>query len=198
MRNQLTGNLSTTTEQLLTPPSSLPPQVLGRVSILSTTLYVECTYRQKSLTLFEREYSWAFSREQRNNTARRSGRGSLRSEQESKRDSIVKRELHPTIPLFLTLYLTVGSEVLPLVLSYVIVSLLFGLEKLLGYLHVTVRITLVTSRLVLTLHRVPRFQAPIHVPARPCSPSPHPPPPYVRGPRVILEEETDESLTDSS
>jgi hypothetical protein len=48
--------------------------------------------------IFAREYSWAFSREQRNNTARRSGRGSLRSEQESKRDSIVKRELHPTTP----------------------------------------------------------------------------------------------------
>jgi hypothetical protein len=168
------------------------------MSILSTTLYVEYTYRQKSLTLFEREYSWAFSREQRNNAARRSGRGSLRSEHESKRDSIMKRELHPAIPLFLTLYLTVGSEVLPLVLSYIIVSLLFGLEKLLGYLHVTARITLITSRLVPTLHRVRRFQAPIHVPARPRNPSPHPPPPYIRGPCVILEEETDESLTDSN
>jgi hypothetical protein len=37
------------------------------MSILLTTLYAEYTYRQKSLTLFEREYSWAFSREQRNN-----------------------------------------------------------------------------------------------------------------------------------
>jgi hypothetical protein len=46
------------------------------VSILSTTLYVEYTYHQRSQTLFEREYSWAFSREQRNNAARRSGRGS--------------------------------------------------------------------------------------------------------------------------
>jgi hypothetical protein len=168
------------------------------VSILSTTLYAEYTYRQKSLTLFEREYSWAFSREQRNNAARRSGRGSLRSEQESKRDSIVKRELHPAIPLFLILYLAVGSEALHLALSYVIVSLLFDLENLLGYLHVTARITLATSRLVPTIRRVPRFQAPIHVPARPRNPSPHPPPPYVHGPRVILEEETDESVSDSN
>jgi hypothetical protein len=122
----------------------------------------------------------------------------LRSEQESKRDSIVKRELHPAIPLFLILYLAVGSEALPLALSYVIVSLLFGLENLLGYLHITARITLTTSRLIPTLHRVPHFQAPIHVPARPRNPSPHPPPPYVRRPCVILEEETDESLTDSS
>jgi hypothetical protein len=168
------------------------------VSILSTTLYAEYTYRQKSLTLFEREYSWAFSREQRNNTARRSGRGSLRSKQESKRDSTVKRELHPAIPLFLILYLAVGSEALHLALAYVIVSLLFGLENLLGYLHVTARITLATSHLIPTICRVPRFQAPIHMPARPCNPSPQPLPPYVRGPRVILEEETDESVTDSN
>jgi hypothetical protein len=161
-------------------------------------LYVEYTYRQKSLTLFKREYSRAFSREQRNNATRRSGRGSLRSEQESKRDSIMKRELHLAIPLFLILYLTVGSEALPLALSYVIISLLFGLENLLGYLHVTVRITLATSRLVPTLHKVPRFQAPIHVPARPRNPAPHPPPPYIRGPRMILEEETDESVIDSN
>jgi hypothetical protein len=110
----------------------------------------------------------------------------------------VKRELHPAIPLFLILYLAIGSEVLHLALSYVIVSLLFGLENLLGYLHVIVRITLATSRLIPTLRRVPHFQAPIHVPARPRNPSPQPPPPYVRGPHVILEEETDESLTDSS
>jgi hypothetical protein len=89
-----------TTNSTIVPPL----QVLGRMSILSTTLYVEYTYHQKSLTLFEREYSWAFSREQRNNAASRSGRGSLRSEQESKRDSIVKQELHPAIPLFLTWY----------------------------------------------------------------------------------------------
>jgi hypothetical protein len=185
--------------ELPTPPSSPPPQVLGCVSILSTTLDVEYTYHQRSQTLFEREYSWAFSREQGNNTASRSGRGSLRSEQELKRDSIVKRELHPAIiPLFLILYLAVGSEVLPLTLSYIIVSLLFGLENLLGYLHVTARIMLTTSHLVPKLRRVPRFQAPIHVPARPCNPSPQPLPPYVHGPHVILEDETDESLTDSN
>jgi hypothetical protein len=110
----------------------------------------------------------------------------------------VKRELHPAIPLFLISYLAVGSGALHLALFYVTVSLLFGLENLLGYLHVTARITLATSRLVPTLRRVPRFQAPIHVPARPRNPFPQPPPPYVRGPRVILEEETDESLTDSN
>jgi hypothetical protein len=110
----------------------------------------------------------------------------------------VKRELHPAIPLFLISYLAVGSGALHLALSYVIVSLRFGLENLLGYLHVTARITLATSRLVPTLRRVPRFQAPIHVPARPRNPSPQPPPPYVRGPRVILEEETDESVSDSN
>jgi hypothetical protein len=110
----------------------------------------------------------------------------------------VKRELHPAIPLFLTLYLAVGSEALPLALFYVTVSLLFGLENLLGYLHVTARITLATSRLVPTLRRVAHFQTPIHVPARPRNPSPQPPPPYVHGPRVILEEETDESVSDSS
>jgi hypothetical protein len=106
------------------------------MSILSITLYTKYIYHQNSETLFERDYSWVFSREQRNNTTSRSGRGSLRSEQESKRDSIMKRELHPAIPLFLTLYLTAGSEALPLTLSYVIVSLLFVLENLLGYLHI--------------------------------------------------------------
>jgi hypothetical protein len=184
--------------ELPTPPSSPPPQVLGRVSILSIMLYAEYTYHQRSQTLFERDYSWAFSREQRNNAANRSGRGSLRSEQELKKDSIMKRELHPAIPLFLTLSLAVGSEVLPLALFYVTISLPFGLENLLGYLHITVRITLATSCLIPTLRRVPHFQAPIHVPARPRNPSPHSPPPYVRGPRVILEEETDESVTNSN
>jgi hypothetical protein len=43
-----------TTDSTIVPPL----QVLGRMSILSTTLYVEYTYHQKSLTLFEREYSW--------------------------------------------------------------------------------------------------------------------------------------------
>jgi hypothetical protein len=105
---------------------------------------------------------------------------------------------HPAIPLFLILYLAVGSEALHLALSYVIISLLFSLENLLGYLHVTARITLATSRLVPTLSKVPRFQAPIHVPARPRNPSPQPPPPYIHGPHVILEEETDESVSDSN
>ena len=82
----------------------------------------------------------AFSREQRRNTENRSGRESLRLEQELKKDLIVKREFHPTILLFLTLYLTVGSEMLPLILSYVIESLLLDLENLLGYLHVSVKI----------------------------------------------------------
>jgi hypothetical protein len=109
----------------------------------------------------------------------------------------VKREFHPAILLFLTLCLAAGLGVPLLVLSYATVSLLFDLENFLGYLHASAKITLVTSRIVPTLRRVPRFEAPIHIP-RPRNPSPHPPPPYVRGPRVILEEETDESLTDSS
>jgi hypothetical protein len=109
----------------------------------------------------------------------------------------MKREFHPAILLFLILYLVAGSGVQLLVSSYVIASLLFDLENFLGYLHVSAKITLVTSRVVRTLRRVPRFEAPIQVP-RPRNPSPHPPPPYIRGPRVILEEETDESLTDSS
>ena len=77
----------------------------------------------------------AFSREQKRNAENRSGRESSRLEQESKKDLIMKREFHPAILLFLTLYLAVGSEVLPLVLSYIIALLLLGLENLLGYLH---------------------------------------------------------------
>jgi hypothetical protein len=84
-----------------------------------------------------------------------------------------------------------------LVPSYVIALLLFNLENFLGYLHVSAKITLVTSRVIPTLRRVPRFEAPIHVP-RPRNPSPRPLPPYICGSCVILEEETDESLTDSS
>jgi hypothetical protein len=110
----------------------------------------------------------------------------------------VKREFHPTILLFLILYLAVGLGVRLLVPLYVTASLLFGLENYLSYLHVSAKITLVTSRVVPTLRRVSRFEAPIHVPPRPRNPSPQPPPPYVRGPRVILEEETDESVTDSN
>ena len=86
----------------------------------------------------------AFSREQKRNAENRSGRESLRLEQESKKDSIMKREFHPAIFLFLTLYLVVGSEVLPLVLSYVIALLLLGLENLLGYLHVSAKITYIS------------------------------------------------------
>jgi hypothetical protein len=167
------------------------------VSILSATLYAEYSYHQKSQILYERDYSLVFSKEQKRNTANRSGRESSRLERESKKDLIVKREFHPTILLFLILYLAVGLGVRLLVPLYVTASLLFGLENYLGYLHVSAKITLVTSRVVPTLRRVPRFEAPIHVP-RPRNPSPQPPPPYVRGPRVILEEETDESVSDSN
>ena len=90
----------------------------------------------------------AFSREQRRNTENRSGKESLRLEQESKKDLIVKREFHPTILLFLILYLTIGSEVLPLILSYVITSLLLGIENLLGYLHISAKITFATSHVI--------------------------------------------------
>jgi hypothetical protein len=123
-----------------------------------------------------------FSKEQKRNTTNRSGRESSRLERESKNDLIVKREFHPTILLFLTLYLVTGLGVHLLVLLNITASLLFGLENYLGYLHISAKITLVTSR----------------VAPRPRNPSPQPPPPYVQGPRVILEEETDESLTDSN
>jgi hypothetical protein len=110
---------------------------------------------------------------------------------------IVKREFHPTILLSLILYLVAGLGVHLLAPSYVITSHPFDLENFLGYLHISANITHVTSRVVPILHRVPRFEAPIHVP-RPRNPSPHPPPTYVRGPCVILEEETHESVTDSN
>jgi uncharacterized coiled-coil protein SlyX len=58
--------------------------------------------------------------------------------------------------------------------------------------------SLVTSCIVPTICRVSHFKAPIHVPPRPRNPSPQPPPPYVRGTHVILEEETDESVSDSN
>jgi hypothetical protein len=167
------------------------------MSILSATLYAEYSYHQKSQILYERDYSLVFSKEQKRNAANRSGRESSRLERESKKDLIVKREFHPTILLFLILYLAVGLGVRLLVPLYVTASPLFSLENYLGYLHVSATITLVTSRVVPTLRRVPRFEAPIHVP-RPRNPSPQPPPPYVRGPRVILEEETDESVSDSN
>jgi hypothetical protein len=168
------------------------------VSILSITLYAEYSYHQKSLILLERDYSLVLSREQKRNVSQQSGRESSRLERESKKDLIVKREFHPAILLFLTLCLAVGLGVPLLVLFYVTASLLFGLENYLGYLHASAKISFVTSRIVPTLRRVPHFQAPIHVPARPRNPSPQPPPPYVRGPRVILEEETDESVSDSN
>jgi hypothetical protein len=168
------------------------------VSILSITLYAEYSYHQKSLILLERDYSLVLSREQKRNVSQQSGRESSRLERESKRDLIVKREFHPTILLFLILCLAVGSGVPLLVLFYVTASLLFGLESYLGYLHASAKISFVTSRIVPTLRRVPRFEAPIHVPPRPHNPSPQPPPPYVRGPRVILEEETDKSVSDSN
>jgi hypothetical protein len=137
------------------------------------------------------------SREQKRNTSQRSGRESLRLERKLKKDLILKRELHPTILLFLTLCLTAGLGVPLLILSYATVSLLFNLENFLGYLHASTKITLVTSQIVPTLRRVPRFEAPIHVP-RPHNPSPHPPSPSIRGPNMILEEETDESVVDSN
>jgi hypothetical protein len=148
--------------------------------------------------LLERDYSLVLSREQKRNVSQQSGRESSRLERESKKDLIVKREFHPAILLFLTLCLAVGLGVPLLVLFYVTASLLYGLENYLGYLHASAKISFVTSRIVPTLRRVPHFQAPIHVPARPRNPSPQPPPPYVRGPRVILEEETDESVSDSN
>ena len=157
-------------------------------------LYAKYSYHQKSQILLEKDYSLAFSREQKRNAENRSGRESLRLEQESKKDLIVKREFHPIILLFLTLYLTIDSEVLPLILSYVITSLLLGLENLLSYLHVSAKITFTTSCVIPIICRVPRFEAPIHVP-RPHNPSPCPPPPYIQGPHVILEDKTDELLS---
>jgi hypothetical protein len=184
-------------EQLPIPPSSPRPQVLGHVSILSATFYAEYSYHQKSQILLERDYNLVLSREQKRNNSQNSGRESTRLEHESKKDLIVKREFHPAILLSLILYLVAGSGVHLLVPSYVIASLIFDLENFLGYLHVSAKIILGTSRVVPTLRRVPRFEAPIHMP-RPRNPSPHPPSPYICGPCVILEEETDESVTDSN
>jgi hypothetical protein len=161
-------------------------------------LYAEYSFHQKSQILLERDYSLVLSREQKRNSLQRSGRESTRLELELKKDSIVKRDFHPATLFFLILYHVVGLEARLLVPFYVTVSLLFGLKKYLGYLHVSAKTSLVTSRIVPTLRRVPRFEAPIHVPPRPRNPSPHPPPPYVRGPHVILEEETDESVTNSN
>ena len=164
------------------------------MSVLSITLYAEYSYRQKSRILLEKEYSLAFSREQKRNAANLSGRESSRLEQELRRDLIAKREFCPAIPLFLILFLAIGSEALLLAPFYIITLLLFDLENFLGYLHVTAKTTFVTTHIVPSLCRVSHFEAPIHVP-RPRNPSPHPPLPYVQGPRVILEDETDESLS---
>ena len=161
-----------------TPPSSPPPQVLRHVSVLSITLYTKYSYHQKSRILLEKEYSLAFSREQKRNTANRSGRESSRLEQELRRDLIAKREFRPAIPLFLILFLAAGLEALLLAPFYIIASLLFDLKNFLGYLHITAKTTFVTTRVIPSLRRVPCFEAPIHVP-RPCNPSPRPLPPYV-------------------
>ena len=99
--------------------SSPPPQVLRHISILAVTLYAEYSYHQKSQILLEKDYSLAFSREQRRNAENRSGRESSRLEQESKKDLIMKREFRPAIFLFLILYLIAGSEVLLLRLAQV-------------------------------------------------------------------------------
>ena len=64
----------------------------------------------------------------------------------------MNRKFHPAILLFLTLYFTVGSEVLPLILFYAITSLLLGIENLLGYLHVSAKITFATSCVIPTIH----------------------------------------------
>ena len=135
-----------------------------------------------------------FSREQKQNTENRSGKESSRLEQELKRDLIMKRDFRSMILTFLILYYVVGLEATLLPLLYVTISLLFSLDSCLGYLHATTKFTLTTSRVVPILQRVPCFEAPIYIP-RPHNPSPCPPPPYVRGPRVILEAKTDESLS---
>jgi hypothetical protein len=108
-------------------------------------LYAEYSCHQKSQILYERDYSLVFNKEQKRNTTNRSGRESSRLEHELKKDLIVKREFHPTILLFLTLYLAVGLGVRLLVPLYITASLLFSRENYLGYLHVSTKITLITS-----------------------------------------------------
>jgi hypothetical protein len=127
-------------EQLPTPPSSPCLEVHGHVSILSVTLYAEYSFRQKSLILLERDYSLVLSREQKRNTLQRSGRESTRLERKSKKDSIVKRDFHLTTLLFLILYHAVGLEAHLLVPFHITILLLFGLEKHLGYLHVSAKL----------------------------------------------------------
>ena len=181
-------------ESLPTPPLSLPFLAQGHILILLITLYAGCSYHRKSRILLERDYSLVLSREKKRNALNRSGRESMQLEPESKKDSIVKRDFYPAILVFLILYYVVDLEATLLPLLYVTTSLLFGLDSHLGYLHVSVKVTFATSHIVPALCRVPHFETPLHVP-RPCNPSPHPPPPYVRGPCVILEDETDKSLS---
>ena len=120
----------------------------------------------------------AFSREQKRNAENRSGKESSRLEQELKRDLIMKRDFRSMILTFLILYYVVGLEATLLPLLYVTISLLFSLDSCLGYLHIFMKVTFATSCIVPALHRVPHFEAPLHVP-RPRNPSPHPPPAYV-------------------
>ena len=181
-------------ELLLTPLLSPPPLAQGHVLILLITLYAKYSYHQKSQILLERDYSLVLSRKKKCIILNRSGRESMWLEPESKKDSIVKQDFHPTILVFLILYYVVGLEATLLPLLYVTTSLLFGLDSYLGYLHTSVKITFATSCIVPALCRVPCFEAPLHVP-RPCNPSLCPPPPYVQGPHVILEDETNESLS---
>ena len=72
--------------------SSPPLQVLRLILILLITLYAEFTFHQKCQILLEKDYSLAFSREQKRNAENRSGRESSRLEQELKRDLIVKQD----------------------------------------------------------------------------------------------------------
>ena len=168
--------------------------MLRHILVLLITLYAKNSYHQKSRILLEKEYSLAFSREQKRNIANRSGRESLRLEQESRRDLTAKREFCPAITLFLILFLAAGSEALLLAPFYVIALLLFDLENFLDYLHVTAKTIFFTTRIVPSLHRVPHFEAPIHMP-RPHNPSPRPLPLYVQGSHVILEDETNKLLS---
>ena len=194
LHNPLTGGQSTIMELPPTPPLSPPPLAQGRVLILSITLYAEYSYHWKSRILLERDYSLVLSRAKKHSTLNGSGRASTQLEPESKKNSIVKRDFHPTILVFLILYYVVGLEATLLPLLYVTTSLLFSLDSHLGYLGASAKITFTTSRIVHALRRVPRFEAPLHVP-RLHNPSPRPPPPYVRGPHVILEDETDKPLS---
>ena len=123
----------------------------------------------------------------------------------SKHDFIVKRDFQiEHLLLIIILYHAAGSVVLNLPFCYVIVSLLFDLDQLLGGLHVTARVTFTIQTIV--PQRV-RFDPHINRPARP-------PPPYEASseaesqnaeeapqvqeePRVQIEEDSDETLVES-